>query len=68
MLYYDANLSEVDILYKNIYKSIKATVYKIYHKLRTSGTVDRKPGSGRKSKIQDYVFEQINEQLKLIIR
>ena len=30
----------------------------------TLGIVDQKPGSGRKSKIQDFVFEQIREQLK----
>ena len=62
--FYEANLSEVDVLHKNIKGLSKATVYRIYHKLRTSGTVDRKPGSGRKSKIQDDVFEQIREQLK----
>ena len=49
---------------KNIKGLSKATVYRIHHKLRTSGTVDRMPGSGRKSKIQDDVFEQIREQLK----
>ena len=41
-----------------------AFVYRIYHKLRTSGTVYRKPGSGRKSKIQDDVFEKNREQLQ----
>ena len=42
----------------------KDTVYRIYHKLRKSRTVDRYLGSGIKSKIQDDVFEQIREQLK----
>ena len=30
----------------------------------TSDIVDQKPGSGRKSKIKDYVFKLIKEQLK----
>ena len=63
IFFYEANLSEVDVLHKNIKGLSKATVYRIHHKLRTSGTVDRKPGSGRKSKIQDDVFEQIRKQI-----
>ena len=45
---YEVNLSELDVLHKNIKGLSKATFYRIYNKLRTSGTIDRKPGSGRK--------------------
>ena len=45
---YEANLSEVEVLKKNIKGLSKATVYRIFKKIRESGTIDRRPGSGRK--------------------
>ena len=44
----EANLSEVEVLKKNIKGLSKATVYRIFKKIRESGTIDRRPGSGRK--------------------
>ena len=46
--FYEANLSEVKVLKKNIKGLSKATVYRIFKKIRESGTIDRRPGSGRK--------------------
>ena len=46
--FYEANLSEVEVLKKNIKGLSKATVYRIFKKIRESGTIDRRPGSGRK--------------------
>ena len=46
--FYKANLSEVEVLKKNIKGLSKATVYRIFKKIRESGTIDRRPGSGRK--------------------
>ena len=41
-----------------------AIVYRIYHKQRISCTVNLLPGTGRKNKFKDYVYEQIRELLK----
>ena len=46
--FYEANLSEVEVLKKNIKGLSKATVYRIFKKIRESETIDRRPGSGRK--------------------
>ena len=46
--FYEANLSEVEVLKKNTKELSKATVYRIFKKIRESGTIDRRPGSGRK--------------------
>ena len=41
-----------------------ATIYRVKKKLRETGTIIRKPGSGRKNKIQDDIFEKVKAILK----
>ena len=51
-------------LKKNIKGLSKVTIYRIFKKIRESGTIDRRPGSGRKNRILDHDFEKIKQLLK----
>ena len=48
--FYEDKLSQVDVLHNNIKGLSKTTVYIIYHKLSTSGEIDRKPGFEEKAR------------------
>ena len=42
----------------------KTTICRVFKKLRETGTIIRKPVSGRKSKIQDDILEKVKAILK----
>ena len=48
--FYEANLSEAEVLENNIKGLSKATVYRIFKKIRESEAIDRRPGSSKKIK------------------
>ena len=62
--FFEANFSEADVCSKKIIGLSRTTIYRIFKKLRKTGTIRRKPGSGRKNKIQDDIFEKVKSILK----
>ena len=55
----DANLSEAEVCSKKIKGLPRTTMHRVLKKLRETGTISRKPGSGRKSQIRDDIFEKV---------
>ena len=62
--FFEANLSEAEECSKKIKGLSRTTIYRVFKKLRETGTISRKPGSGRKSKIQDDIFDKVKAILK----
>ena len=62
--FFEANLSEAEVCSKKIKGLSRTTIYRVFKKLRETGTISRKPGSGRKSKIQDDIFDKVKAILK----
>ena len=62
--FFEANLSETEVFSKKIKGLSRTTIYRVFKKLRETGTIIRKPGSRRKSKIQDDIFEKVKAILK----
>ena len=63
-LFFEANLSEAEVCSKKIKGLSITTIYRVFKKLRETGTINRKPRSGRKSKIQDDIFDKVKAILK----
>ena len=62
--FFEANLSETEVWSKKIKGLSRTTIYWVFKKLRETSTIIRKPGSKRKSKIQDDIFEKVKVTLK----
>ena len=63
--FFEANLSEAEVCSKKVKGLSRTTIYRVFKKkLRETGTISRKPGSGRKSKIQDDIFDKVKAILK----
>ena len=62
--FFEANLSEAEVCSKKNKGLSRTTIYRVFKKLRETGTISRKPGSGRKSKIQDDIFDKVKAILK----
>ena len=56
--FFDANYSEVEFCSKKIKGLSRTTIYWAFNELIETGKISRKPGLGRKCKIQDDIFEK----------
>ena len=63
--FYWANLTESEVLQKEIKGLHCSLAYRIFKNLRNTGSILRRPGSGRKEKIDDEKFKMIMEILKV---
>ena len=64
--FFETNLSEAEVCSKKIKGLSRTAIYRVFKKLRETGTVSSKSGSGRKSKIHDEIFEKVKEIQKMI--
>ena len=62
--FYEANLTESEVLNKKIKGLAKTTIYRVYKRLRETWTIDRHLGSGRKNIINETSFDKIKQILK----
>ena len=62
--FFEANLSEAKVCSKKIKGLSRTTIYRVFKKIRKTGTISRKPESRRTSKIQDDIFEKVKAILK----
>ena len=64
-IFYWTNLSESEVLQKEIKGLHSSLVYRIFKNLRNTGSILRRPGPERKEKIDDEKFKMIVEILKV---
>ena len=62
--FYESNLTESEVLNKKIKGLAKTTIYRVYKRLRETGTIDRQLGSGRKNIINETSLDKIKQILK----
>ena len=56
--FFEAYFSEAEVCIKKFKGLSRTTIYRVFKKLRETGTISRKLESGRKSKIQNDIFEK----------
>ena len=62
--FFEANFSKAEVCSNKIKGLSRTTIYRVFKQLKETDTISRKPWSGRKSKIQDDIFEKIKAILK----